>query len=35
MNNATSKSQLAQQAGTPGTASPERHIIRFLRQPCP
>ena len=35
MNNATSKSQLAQRAGTSGTLSPERHIIHFLRQPRP
>lgn len=35
MNNATSKSQLAQWEGTSGTLSPERHIIHFLRQPHP
>lgn len=35
MNNATGKSQLAQRVGTSGTPSPERHIIQFLRQPCP
>lgn len=35
MNNATSKSQLAQRAGTSGTLSPECHIICFLCQPDP
>lgn len=35
MNNATSKSQRAQRAGTPGTPSPERDIIHSLRQPHP
>jgi len=35
MNNATSKSQLAQRAGTPVTLSPKRHIIHFLRHSYP